>query len=108
MADGNGHGPGSEELLKENEEECESCEVKSTNICQSCGMPMNSAADYGGGDKENTCCVHCCQADGNLKSYDKVHQGMVSLFMRTRSMDKDRAEQAAKDYMATMPAWVGK
>ena len=107
MADGNGHEVGYEGLI-ESEEECDSCEVKSTNICQSCGMPMNAAADYGGENKENTCCVHCCQPDGSLKSYDEVLRGMASLFMRTRSMDKGRAEQAARDYMATLPAWVGK
>ena len=90
------------------EEECESCGVKITSICQSCGMPMNSAADYGGGDEENTCCVHCCCEDGSLKSYEEVHQGMVSLFMKTRGLDKERAEQAARDYMATMPAWIGR
>jgi hypothetical protein len=107
MAEGNGHEPGFKELI-ECDEECESCEVQVTNCCQSCGMPMNSEADYGGGNTENTCCVHCCRADGSLKSYDEVQQGMASLFMKTRGMDKDSAEQAARDYMATMPAWVGK
>jgi hypothetical protein len=90
----------------EPEETCESCEVRMTNTCQSCGMPMNCAADYGGGNTENNCCIHCCQPDGSLKSYNEVRQGMVTLFMKTRGMDKDRAEQAAKDYLAAMPAWA--
>jgi hypothetical protein len=107
MPEGNGHEPSFEELI-ENQEECENCEVQVTNCCQSCGMPMNSAADYGGGNTENNCCVHCCHTDGSLKSYDDIHAGMVVLFMQTRSLDKESAERAAKDYMATMPAWVGK
>lgn len=94
--------------LIESEEDCRGCEVKVASICQSCGMPMNSAVDYGGGNEENTCCVHCCQADGSLRSYEEVHHGMVNLFMKTRSLDKVRAEQAARDYMATMPAWIGR
>jgi hypothetical protein len=101
-----GQKPGVEEYV-ECDEECESCEVKLASVCQSCGMPMSSAADYGGGDEENTCCVHCCHEDGSLKDYDEVHQGMVSLFMKTRGMDKESAGQAARDYMATMPAWAG-
>ena len=77
-----------------------------TVYCRSCGMPMESAADYGGGDTENTCCVHCCCDDGSLKNYEEIHRGMADLFMKTRGLDKDRAEQAARDYMETMPAWV--
>ena len=90
------------------EETCESCEVRVTNTCQSCGMPMNSAADYGGGNTENNYCIHCCQPDGSLKSYNEVHEGMVNLFMKTRNLDRNSAGQAAKDYMASMPAWAGR
>ncbi|HEY96803.1 MAG TPA: AraC family transcriptional regulator [Dehalococcoidia bacterium] len=99
--------PGFQEPI-EYEEECENCEVRVAAICQSCGMPMNSAADYGGGNEDNNCCVHCCCEDGSLKSYEEVHQSMISLFMKTRGLDKERAEQAARDYMATMPAWIGR
>lgn len=107
MAEEKGREPGYEES-SEGAGECESCGVRVTNICQSCGMPMNSAEEYGGGDTENTCCVHCCCEDGSLKSYDEVHRGMVNLFMNTRGLDKARAEEAARDYMATMPAWIGR
>ena len=90
----------------EPEETCESCEVSPTSYCQSCGMPMNSSTDYGGGDTRNACCAHCCHPDGNLKGYDEVREGMVTLFMKTRNLDRNSAEQAARDYMSSMPAWA--
>jgi hypothetical protein len=69
-------------------------------------MPMKSSSDHGGGDTENTYCVYCCQSDGSLKDYNEVHEGMVNLFMKTRKLDRNSAEQAARDYMASMPAWA--
>ena len=90
----------------EPEETCESCEVSPTSYCQSCGMPMNSSTDYGGGDTQNACCVYCCHPVGNLKGYDEVREGMVTLFMKTRNLDRNSAERAARDYMASMPAWA--
>jgi hypothetical protein len=90
----------------EPEEICESCEISSTSCCQSCGMPMHSSTDYGGGNTENVYCVHCCQPDGGLKSYDEVLENMVTLFMKTRNLDRTSAEQSARDYLTSLPAWA--
>lgn len=73
--------------------------------CQSCGMPMSKPEDFGGGNQENLYCVHCCNPDGSLKSREEVFEGMVGFMMSTRSMDRESAEVAAKQYMSMMPAW---
>lgn len=104
MAEGNGHKPISE-LEPEFAEVCESCEVPVTANCQSCGMPMMSPGDYGGGDTENNYCAHCCHPDGSLKSYEEVLEGMVGLMMNTQGLDRAAAEGAAREYLSTMPAW---
>jgi uncharacterized glyoxalase superfamily protein PhnB len=88
-------------------ETCDSCEVPMLANCQSCGMPMRSAEEYGGGNTENAYCVHCCHPDGSLKSYDEVFEGMVGFMMGTRNMDRESAENATREYLATMPAWSG-
>lgn len=88
---------------------CESCEGCSTclTVCLSCGMPMTSPEDFAGSHPENTYCVHCANHDGSLKSYDEVLNGMASLMMTSRNMDKAAAESAAREYMSRMPAWSG-
>ena len=71
-------------------------------------MPMMSPENYGGGDAENKYCVYCCRQDGSLKSYEDVLEGMVGLMMNTRGMERAAAEAAAREYLATMPAWSGR
>jgi uncharacterized glyoxalase superfamily protein PhnB len=78
---------------------------KQSKSCLSCGMPMSQPEDFGGGNPESVYCVHCCHADGSLKSRDEVLVGMIGFMMQTQNMDRDTAEIAAKDYMAKMPAW---
>ena len=92
----------------EDDEVCESCEAYITTNCQSCGMPMTSPQEHGGGDKESLYCVRCCRPDGSLKDYHEVLVGMTSFMMESRKMDKEAAESAAREYLATMPAWAGK
>ena len=107
MDGNNGHN-----LEAQEEEVCESCaccgEECALVVCESCGMPMNSPADHGGGDPDNPCCVHCCQPDGTLKSYEEMLAGMTAFMMKMRGLDEAAAEAAARDYMATMPAWSGR
>jgi len=78
---------------------------KTANNCMSCGMPMNKPDDFGGGDESNLYCIHCSKPDGSLKSYEEVLVGMVSFMMMSQKMDKETAENAAKEYMSKMPAW---
>ena len=90
------------------DEVCESCEAYITTTCQSCGMPMTSPQEHGGGDKESLYCIRCCRNDGSLREYEEVVEGMTSFMMESRKMDKEAAERAAREYLATMPAWAGK
>ena len=92
----------------ENEELCENCEIYVTTNCQSCGMPMTSPAEHGGGYKENLYCVNCCDASGSLKSFEEVLEGMTSFMMESRNMERKEAETAARQYLAMMPAWSGR
>ena len=104
MADGNGHKPG-HEMEAESRITCDGCEVPVTANCESCGMPMMSAEQFGGGNMENRYCAICCHADGRLRSYEDVLEGMVDLMMNNRGLDRAAAETAASEYLSTMPAW---
>ena len=73
--------------------------------CMSCGMPMTKPEEFGGGNPENVCCVHCSNPDGSLKSREEVLEGMVNFMMMSQNMDRESAQQAAKEYMSKMPAW---
>ena len=73
--------------------------------CESCGMPMRQPEDFGGTNPENKYCQYCCDASGNLKSYEDVFNGMVNFVIQTQGMAKEQAELAAKEGMAKMPAW---
>jgi len=76
--------------------------------CLSCGMPMSTAKHFGGGSPANVYCVHCANPDGSLKTYEEVCEGMIGFMMGTQNMDRAAAEIAAREYMATMPAWQEK
>ena len=99
--------PGGTPIPPAEEELCENCEVYVTTNCQSCGMPMTSPAEHGGGDKENLYCMRCCNADGTLKTFEEVLEGMTTFMMESRKMDRATAERAAREYLAMMPAWSG-
>jgi len=87
--------------------DCESCNAPMMSNCQSCGMPMTRAEDFGGGNPENKCCVHCTHPDGSLKSYDEALEGMTNFMMKSQNMDSETAGSAAREYMSRMPAWSG-
>jgi hypothetical protein len=96
------------ELEEQPGETCEGCRVPVTVNCQSCGMPMTGPESYGGGNTDNNYCVHCCHPDGRLKDYSDVLEGMVGLMMKMRGLDRAAAASAAREYLATMPAWSGR
>ena len=50
--------------------------------CGSCGMPLKSAEDFGGGKLDNDYCVYCTNTDGNLKSRDQIFEGMKNFIMK--------------------------
>lgn len=77
-------------------------------ICESCGMPMKTPADFGGGDPENRYCVHCTDADGHLKPYEvKVKELAAFIALRTGATEED-ARRTAVENLSTMPAWKGR
>jgi len=84
---------------------CESCDAPMMSNCQSCGMPMTKADDFGGGNPENKYCVHCTYPNGSLKSYDEVLEGMTNFMMKMQNMARETAGSAAREYMSNMPAW---
>jgi hypothetical protein len=43
-----------------------------------------------------------------LKSYEEMLAGMTAFMMKMRGLDEAAAAAAARDYMATMPAWSGR
>ncbi len=67
-----------------------------TTHCRSCGMTSESGP-Y---------CRHCIDESGDLQTFDERLTRMTQ-FMRRRdpSLTSAAAEQEARAYMATMPAW---
>ena len=76
------------------------------NKCQSCGMPMTRSEEFGGGNPNNVYCAHCTNPDGSLKTYEEVLEGMIHFMMANQNLEHGAAEQAAREYMAQMPAWL--
>lgn len=74
-------------------------------MCESCGMPMRSAQDFGGGRLDNKYCVHCTDADGNLKTYEEALTGMTAFARQMMGVSEEEAQKFAKEGMAKMPAW---
>ena len=77
-------------------------------ICESCGMPMKSSEDFGGGRMDNVYCVYCTDEVGTLKPYDEVLENMKGFAMKTMGISESEALQMAKEGMAKLPAWQGR
>ncbi len=74
-------------------------------MCESCGMPMRSAEDFGGGRTDNLYCVHCTDEAGELKPYEVVLAGMQAFARQTMGVSEEEALKFAREGMAKMPAW---
>jgi len=75
------------------------------DVCQSCGMPMETRELHGGGIPENPYCVYCTDAHGHLKPRAEVRAGMIQFFMEVMEKSRAEAEQVVDATMAEMPAW---
>jgi hypothetical protein len=75
--------------------------------CDSCGMPMVTAEEHGGGIESNKYCRYCTDADGNLKGEAEVRDGMIKFTMKTTGKSREEAEDQVKRHMREMPAWKG-
>ena len=60
-------------------------------ICIACGMPMENASDFPGGDMEKDYCIHCARPDGFI--------------MKTQGFDESAAIESALNGMKKLPAW---
>jgi len=71
--------------------------------CQSCGMPLTDAGEG------RIYCGYCTDAQGRLKPYDAVLEGTTrGYFMALQKLPRERAEKAAREHLAKMPAWAGR
>ena len=75
------------------------------NKCKSCGVPMRDESEHGAGNMNNPYCVHCADANGNLKSREEIKAGMVEFIMRSQNKPRDEAEREADRIMSQQPAW---
>jgi len=75
------------------------------DMCQSCGMPMDTPDLHGAGAAENPYCIYCTDAHGHLKSRQDVREGMVQFYMDTMGKTRPDAERVVDAVMAEMPAW---
>ena len=71
-------------------------------------MPMQSKEEHGAQNPDNPYCLHCCDLDGKLLSFEKKFEDFVSRAMSGRWMAREEAERVALEQMAEMPAWRGK
>ena len=73
--------------------------------CESCGMPMEKAEDFGGGIVGNPYCLYCSNYEGNLKSYDEIHSGFTDYLVNSEGMTPEEAKKLAAEMMSKLPAW---
>jgi uncharacterized phage-like protein YoqJ len=79
--------------------------MENQKICESCGMPMRSSEDFGGGRTDNVYCVYCTDQEGRLKPYDEVLKNMKNFAVKTMGVSDSEALQMAQEGMAKLPAW---
>jgi hypothetical protein len=77
--------------------------------CQSCGAPMMSAKDHGGGREDCPYCKFCSDRSGKLLPFEQVHENMtVERFMKVNGMPRKGAEDSARRALEAMPLWKGR
>ena len=76
-----------------------------TKQCESCGMPMEKAEDFGGGVIGNRYCIFCTNEIGNLRSYDEVLHGFMNYLADNEGMTIEDAKKLAAQMMSRLPAW---
>ena len=79
--------------------------MKDGKVCESCGMPMRTAAEFGGGLEDNRYCVHCTDEQGTLLPKDVILNNMKNFAMRSMGVSEGEALKMAQEGMAKNPAW---
>ena len=71
--------------------------------CQSCGMPMKDAKPG------ELYCAYCQDERGKLRPFEQILEGTTTgYFMAMQKMPREKAEKAAREHLAKMPAWHGR
>ncbi len=73
--------------------------------CESCGMAMASASDFGGKKIGNRYCRHCSYPNGELRPRYEITANMVAHYMKTKKMAQAEAEKYVEGIMAGCQAW---
>ena len=76
-----------------------------TKICESCGMPMKKAEDFGGQNIGNKYCRYCTDNEGNLKPFEEKLNDFKEFIMKTNDFGEEQAFKIAKENLLKMPAW---
>lgn len=79
--------------------------MTAVQVCESCGMPLASAADHALADPSIPYCRYCTRADGTLQSRDERLERLTQWSMRQDGLDYDAARTKSIEYMRSMPAW---
>jgi hypothetical protein len=74
-------------------------------VCIACGMPMKEKTDFALGDPTKDYCRYCARPDGTMQSYEEKLTGMTQFIVRTQGLDPQRAQTAASEMLAKLPAW---
>jgi len=74
--------------------------------CESCGMPLASAADHACADPTIPYCRFCTTDDGRLQPRDERLERFTQWSMRQEGLDYSDARRKAIEYMKAQPAWA--
>ena len=79
------------------------------NFCAACTMPLEDTKNIGATLEGKTFCIHCVNADGQVKSCEEIFQGGVDFFLSTFSdLDRKFAERITRTNMSNLPYWQDK
>lgn len=76
-------------------------------ICIACGMPMEKASDFPGGDEAKDYCIYCARPDGTMQSFEEKKAGMVDFTMKSQGFNESAALKITLNSMKKLPAWKG-
>jgi hypothetical protein len=72
--------------------------------CESCGMPLEGAADHALGNPTLPWCRHCAP-NGVLPDPRERLERFTQFIVATEGLDHDAARARARAHMLSMPAW---
>ena len=73
--------------------------------CGSCGFPMQSQADFAGGNPEAVYCSTCADDQGRLRPFEVVLEANAEYLVRLQGLAIGAARELARSLLVAMPAW---